>query len=114
MLKFVYCFIFAAVVLICSADTILASHPKTPHGFWSGKVVSITQSAIVLSDVESWEYGSDSKQISRKAETFNPRKPAFTIDERAVGDQDLSSHFKVGDIVTLRWMDEENRRNHIF
>ena len=101
-----------AVLLICMASAGLASHPKPPHGHWTGKVVNVTKSSITLSLIDSWpEWGTLRKG---EVETFRPAKPAFTIDEKAVDKQDLSLHFKIGDIVTLMWQEEKNGKNHIF
>lgn len=81
-----------------------------------GKIVAISKSSVTLEVTHSWDYGSfDGEDSVGKTVTFKPADTGVTINdgEHAV-DQDLSAHFKVGEIVTLRWIEEDDQRNHIF
>lgn len=108
--------ILSLTTLLCSAvPQLLASHPKPPHGHWIGDVVGVEKSSVTVSVTDSWEYGSiDSADSIGKTITFRPMKRGFTIAGNPVRNQDLAAHFKVGETVTLNWVEMDDLKNHIF
>jgi len=112
-MKYAFALLAALLCMIAHPMTVLASHPKPPHGFWTGKIVDVKPKAITLSVIETWEYGSLGKKDSGTV-SFKPAAPGFTIAEKTVANQDLSKHFKAGQTVTLRWQGEEAHTKRIF
>ena len=107
-------FFFMALLFICTSGIASASHEKPPHGSWTGKITSVTDSSVTLSGITSREYGSACESKLKKAVTFKPEKGGFMISEKPVAIQKLSKHFKIGEIVTLRWVEEESRDKRLF
>jgi ABC-type glycerol-3-phosphate transport system substrate-binding protein len=112
--KYIIHFLFSAFLLICTTLTASASQPKPPHGHWIGKITSLTDSSVTLTVIESWEYGSVGKKGSGKEESFKAEKGGVTINGKSAANEKISEHFKVGDVVTLGWIEEENRDKRLF